>query len=109
MISIQMKKGVLELCVVSLLAQRAHYGYELAEKISESIEISEGTIYPLLKRLRDDSLVSTYLEESTSGAPRKYYQLTEAGKEMKEQMVNDWNAFILKINLFLKKNNNDKK
>lgn len=102
MINAQFKKGVLELCVMALLAQRAHYGYELVEKVSEAIEISEGTIYPLLKRLKDDGFVSTYLEESASGAPRKYYELTDRGEEIRKEITKEWVSFTEKVNLFLK-------
>jgi PadR family transcriptional regulator, regulatory protein PadR len=101
MINAQFKKGVLELCVMALLAQRAHYGYELVEKVSEAIEISEGTIYPLLKRLKDDGYVSTYLEESATGAPRKYYELTPKGEEIRNEITKEWITFTKRVNTFL--------
>lgn len=66
--NIQFKKGVLELCVMIALDEAECYGYELITKISEGIEISEGTIYPLLKRLKDEGFVTTYLKESQSRA-----------------------------------------
>ncbi len=75
----QFKKGILEPCVLALLKQRDYYGYELVESISEFIEISEGTIYPLLKRLRDQKWVETYYVESGVGPVRKYYRLTRKG------------------------------
>lgn len=78
--NIQYKKGILEPCVLALLLQKDFYGYELVESVSKYISISEGTIYPLLKRLRDQKWVSTYLVESSSGPPRKYYQLTKKGR-----------------------------
>jgi PadR family transcriptional regulator, regulatory protein PadR len=109
MINAQFKKGVLELCVMALLAQKAHYGYELVEKISETIEISEGTIYPLLKRLKDDGFVTTYLEESASGAPRKYYTLTPEGEKVRKSITEEWVSFTERVNTFLKKDNNEKK
>ena len=77
--NIQFKKGVLELCVLALLAKKNRYGYELVNEISKKIKISEGTIYPLLRRLKKEGYVTTYLEESREGAPRKYYELTEKG------------------------------
>ena len=80
--NIQFKKGVLDLCVLSLLSRKDRYGYELVNEISKRIDLSEGTIYPLLKRLRDEGLVSTYLEESQEGPPRKYYRLTDGGRQM---------------------------
>ena len=95
--NIQFKKGVLELCVLSLLEKRDFYGYELVEKISEFINISEGTIYPLLRRFRTEGYVRTYLEESQEGPPRKYYELTEKGKEALADMDTAWNEVVESI------------
>jgi len=91
--NIQFKKGVLELCVLSMIARKDRYGYELVEEISSNFEISEGTIYPLLRRLTKEGLFSTYLMESTEGPPRKYYKLTSKGLQMKEELVSEWNNF----------------
>ena len=96
--NIQLKKGVLELCVLSLLKMDDKYGYELVAEISKCIEISEGTIYPLLRRLKNEGYVSTYLEESREGPPRKYYKLTEKGEQMREEFYRDWNEFIKGVN-----------
>lgn len=92
--NIQLKKGVLELCVLSLLKTDDRYGYELVAEISKSISISEGTIYPLLRRLKNEGYVQTYLEESSEGPPRKYYKLTDKGEQMREEFLDDWNSFI---------------
>lgn len=100
--NIQFKKGVLELCVLSLLDRRDHYGYELVEKISKFINISEGTIYPLLRKLRTEGYVSTYLEESQEGPPRKYYKLTEKGKEVFEELMIEWESFVDGVNNILR-------
>ncbi|MBN1299064.1 MAG: PadR family transcriptional regulator [Actinobacteria bacterium] len=100
--NIQFKKGVLELCALALLAKKNRYGYELVNEISRSISISEGTIYPLLRRLKNDGYVTTYLQESKEGAPRKYYQLTESGKEMERQLKEEWLNFVKQVNSFLK-------
>ena len=75
--NVQFKKGVLELCVLALLDKQDRYGYELVQLISEQIQISEGTIYPLLRKLTQEEYFTTYLQESTEGPPRKYYQLTK--------------------------------
>ena len=96
--NIQLKKGVLELCVLSLLKTNDRYGYELVAEISKSIVISEGTIYPLLRRLKNEGYVETYLEESSEGPPRKYYKLTEKGELKREEFLDDWNLFIAGIN-----------
>jgi len=100
--NIQFKKGVLELCVLTLLSRKDRYGYELVNEISGSISISEGTIYPLLRRLKNDGYVTTYLEESKEGAPRKYYKLTGDGKEMGKELREEWLTFVKKVNIFLK-------
>ena len=102
--NIQFKKGVLELCVLSLLDRKDFYGYELVEKISQFINISEGTIYPLLRKFRTEGYVSTYLEESQEGPPRKYYKLTNRGKEAFEELVIEWESFIDGVNNILRGN-----
>lgn len=90
----QFKKGVLELLVLSLLSTKDRYGYELVETISNHIQITEGTIYPLLRRMRTDKYVDIYLSESSSGPPRKYYKLTPEGIKYYNIMKNEWNAFV---------------
>ncbi len=89
----QFKKGVLELCVLQLLKTRDRYGYELVAGISRCVKISEGTIYPLLRRLKTEGYVSTYLKESSEGPPRKYYSLTRLGEETRAVQLAEWNAF----------------
>ena len=69
----QLKKGVLELVVLESVRQRDMYGYELVEEVSKVVDVNEGTIYPLLKRLTNERYFETYLRESTEGPPRKYY------------------------------------
>lgn len=96
--NIQFKKGILELCVLSILKKKNCYGYELVQDISAYMEISEGTIYPLLRRLKRDHLVTTYLQESKDGPPRKYYQLTEEGLTAHQKYEADWIAFQKSIN-----------
>ena len=97
----QLKKGVLELCVLQLLLDKDRYGYELVAMISTSVEISEGTIYPLLRRLKNDGFVSTYLEESSEGPPRKYYRLSQTGEETRAALLADWYAFTGGVNRIL--------
>ena len=78
---VQVRKGVLELCILRTLAMRERYGYELVKELSQvpGMGRTEGTLYPLMSRLRLAGLVSTRLEESTSGPARKYYSLTPEG------------------------------
>lgn len=102
----QFKKGVIEMCVLSLVASEDRYGYELIETISKSIEISEGTIYPILRRLSKEGYFETYLVESTSGPPRKYYKITKLGKEAALDLTKEWKSFAEKVNQILKSNNN---
>ena len=92
-IQIQLKKGVLELCVLALLSQRDSYAYEIASRLAEGIDMGEGTIYPLMRRMQSEGLVDTYLIESTSGPPRKYYKLTDAGKKSFITQKTEWTAF----------------
>ena len=77
----QYKKGVLELCVLSLLHRRDCYGYEISDYLSAHIDIADGTVYPILRKLKADGMVMTYLQEESGGPPRKYYRLTELGRE----------------------------
>ena len=98
----QQKKGNLDLCVLALLCGSDMYGYELVNRISAAVEISEGTIYPLLKRIKDDGYVTTYLKESQEGPPRKYYSITEEGIKRKNQLASDWEHFVRGINEILK-------
>lgn len=105
--NIQFKKGVLELLVFSLLKDRDHYGYEMVEKISNHINISEGTIYPLLRRLSKEGYVSTYLEESQSGPPRKYYKLTASGYSQYEDQIDQWYEFVNGVNSLLREDEDE--
>lgn len=98
----QLKKGVLELCVLASLDDQARYGYEIVQVISKHIEVSEGTIYPLLKRLKDEAYVSTYLVESVSGPARKYYQLTDNGRRQKSNLEYLWKQLEGQVNSLLK-------
>lgn len=90
---IQLKKGVLELCVLALLSRGDSYGYVIASRLAEAIDMGEGTIYPLMRRLQKDGLVDTYLQESDSGPPRKYYRLTDAGRAAFTRQKTEWAAF----------------
>ena len=103
----QFKKGILELCVLSMLRKKDYYGYELVEEISEVIEISEGTLYPILRRLTEEGYFETYLKESNEGPSRKYYKITKTGKEFCKSQLKQWQEFNLKINKLIDGNFND--
>ena len=92
--NIQFKKGALDLCVMTMLCLRDMYGFELVSAISDDIKISEGAIYPLLKRIKEEGYVTTYLKESTDGPPRKYYSITAEGRAVKQKMESEWRAFV---------------
>ncbi len=98
----QLKRGTLELCVLSILNSSDCYGYELVNKISQCMEVTEGTIYPLMKRLKDSDTIDSYIVESTEGPPRKYYKITEAGKTELERLSKEWFEFVKSVNILLK-------
>lgn len=98
----QLRKGVLEYCVLARLRAQPSYGLELATRLHTSdLLASEGTVYPLLSRLRRQGLVETTWQESTSGPPRRYYQLTEAGTASLEAFVATWHPFSTAVNTIL--------
>ncbi len=103
----QFKKGVLDLCVLAALHDRDAYGYELAEQISQSIEIAEGTLYPLLRKLKGDGLCETYLSDASGGPPRKYYRLTEKGKAAEAELRREWLDFVRQVNRILMEGGTD--
>ena len=97
----QFKKGVLELCVLTRLKKRDTYGYELAEAISKRIEIAEGTLYPLLRKLKEDGLCETYLSDDSSGPPRKYYRLTAKGIKAEKELRAEWLDFVKQVGILM--------
>ncbi len=103
----QMKRGTLELCALSVVNRGDCYGYELVNRISKCMEITDGTIYPLMKRLKDSGLIDSYIVESTEGPPRKYYKITDDGKAELERLSEEWFEFVESINELLKGDNAD--
>lgn len=98
----QMKRGTLEMCALSVMSRGDCYGYELVNRISRCMEITEGTIYPLMKRMKDSGLIDSYIVESNEGPPRKYYKLTDAGKEELEKLSEEWFDFTKSVEMLLK-------
>ena len=92
-LQIQLKKGVLEMCVLALLSKGDNYAYDIASRMAEAVGMGEGTVYPLMRRMQDDGLVDTRLEESNSGPPRKYYRLTAAGRAAFTAQKREWRSF----------------
>jgi|LGOV01.1.fsa_nt_gb PadR family transcriptional regulator PadR len=99
----QLKKGVLELCVLSRLSEKDMYGYELYQELNQILKISESTIYPILRKLVQGLLCTTYLKESNEGPPRKYFKLTNVGVAKLKLLITEWNGFKFAIDLTLKK------
>ena len=94
---VQLRKGVLDMCVLAMLARQDGYAYDIASRLAQEIGMGEGTIYPLMRRMQADGLVKTYLEESSSGPPRKYYQLTRAGHAALAAQQTEWNSFVARV------------
>ena len=92
-LQVQLKKGVLEMCVLALLSKGDNYAYEIASQMAEAVGMGEGTIYPLMRRMQNDGLVTTYLQESASGPPRKYYKLSKAGAAALQAQRAEWDTF----------------
>ena len=87
----QMRKGILEFCILSILSRRDAYTSEILSVLKDAkLLVVEGTIYPLLTRLKNAGLLSYRWEESTSGPPRKYYELTETGKLFLKELNTTW-------------------
>lgn len=103
----QMRRGALPYCVLALLRQEQRYGVEIVRLLSEidGMVTSEGTIYPLLSRLRRQGLVETVWQESTAGPPRRYYRLATAGHQALEAFAEEWKRFSGAVNHFMGKEN----
>jgi len=101
----QMRRGTLQYCVLSLLADEERYGFDLVRGLAEmdGMVTSEGTIYPLLSRLRRDGLVESTWQESPSGPPRRYYRLTDAGRAALETFRLEWRRFRDAVDNFVER------
>ena len=96
----QMRKGVLEYCILSILKDEDKYASEILNTLKDAkMLVVEGTIYPLLTRLKNTGLLNYRWEESTSGPPRKYYQLTETGKIFLTELTKTWDELKNAVNL----------
>ncbi|MED0866724.1 PadR family transcriptional regulator [Bacillus safensis] len=89
----QLKKGLLEFCVLAVLKKGDSYGYQIIKDMSRCIEISESTLYPILKRLEQNNYVETYSQEHNSRL-RKYYRMTESGREHMAQFLEEWDQVM---------------
>jgi len=101
----QMRKGVLEFCILSILESDEAYPSEIIDKLKEGkLIVVEGTLYPLLTRLKNAGLLKYRWEESKSGPPRKYYSLTEDGVEFLKELESTWSELVSAVNLTRQKN-----
>ena len=105
--SIQYKKGVLELCVMALLKKQDCYGYEISESLSKQFDIADGTVYPILRKLKADGLLTTYLQEESGGPPRKYYSLTQLGRETYEKDRSEYLLFAGSVKKLLEEDDSN--
>lgn len=103
----QYKKGVLELCIMAMLREEDHYGYEISEYLSQHIDIAAGTVYPILRKLKSDGLLLTRIQEESDGPPRKYYSLTELGRKHFESERSEYLAFSQAVNDLLEDRKDD--
>ena len=98
----QFKKGVVELCILQVIAEDDLYGYEVISKLAEPLNINENTIYPILRRLTEHGYFETYSKETSFGAPRKYYHITMKGKKQLEEKLKAWIEFNQAVKEILK-------
>ena len=99
----QMRRGTLQYCVLALLDEDERYAFDLVRSLGETdgLVTSEGTIYPLLSRLRRDGLVDSSWQESSSGPPRRYYRLTDAGRSTLAEFRREWSHFRDAVDRFV--------
>ena len=98
-IQAQMRKGVLEYCILSILSKNDAYATDIINELKKSrLIVVEGTLYPLLTRQKNAGLLSYRWEESTQGPPRKYYALTDSGREFLKELHKSWNELTEAVN-----------
>jgi PadR family transcriptional regulator PadR len=99
----QMRKGILEFCILSILEKQEAYPSEILERLKDAkLIVVEGTLYPLLTRLKNMELLAYRWEESNSGPPRKYYCLTNMGKTFLEELQGTWNELSKAVTKIIK-------
>jgi PadR family transcriptional regulator PadR len=100
----QMRKGILEFCILKILSTKDKYSFEIIETLKKSkLLVVEGTLYPLLTRLKNGGLLEYRWEESSSGPPRKYYSITEDGKQFLKELHSSWSDLNKAVTLLIKK------
>ena len=101
----QLRKGMLEYCILSIVSEKEMYASDIMEKLKGAkLIVVEGTLYPLLTRLKNDGLLNYRWEESKSGPPRKYYELTTQGREFLAALIESWNELVASVEQLTSKN-----
>lgn len=104
----QMRKGMLEYCIMLLLRRQSSYAADIIQKLQEAkLIVVEGTLYPLLTRLKNDKLLSYEWRESTQGPPRKYYVLTETGEQFLAELDKAWSELTHTVNVLTQQQKSD--
>jgi PadR family transcriptional regulator PadR len=98
----QLKKGVLDLVVLSKISEKDTYGYDIYQDINKNMGISESTIYPILRKFTKEGLCETYLRESSGGPPRKYFKISKRGVSKLEDLKTDWQRFEKVVNILIR-------
>jgi len=94
----QMRKGILEYCILSIISKGEIYASDIIAELKRAqLLVVEGTLYPLLTRLKNNGLLSYNWQESTSGPPRKYYQITQEGLEVLKRLDNTWKELVYAV------------
>ena len=94
----QMRKGVLEYCILAIISEKDIYASDIIERLKTArLIVVEGTLYPLLTRLKNDGILEYKWIESTQGPPRKYYKLTEAGQQFLQELSKEWKELIFSV------------
>ena len=82
------------MCILAIIHRKDMYGFEVIERLSSDIDVNENTVYPILRRLTSQGLFDTYVEQTNIGAPRKYYKITDLGKEKLNEYETEWTSFL---------------
>lgn len=100
----QLRRGVLELCILTLLREDPSYGYEIVTTLAElgPLATNENTVYPLLRRLKADGLLETFSQESSAGPPRQYYRISAIGRKRLAQLAKEWDAMVAAVDRCMK-------
>ena len=105
----QMRKGILEYCILSILSKNDAYASDIIKELKEAkLIVVEGTLYPLLTRQKNAGLLGYRWEESTQGPPRKYYNISETGQKFLEEMHNSWNELVSAVDTLKSKKKSTK-